>query len=144
MQSISPPSSGWQRNLTMSCCAGWPAWRAVGCTWRKMTPRRPLAFCARFADLSTDFHQHHFIGMYIGLALFRRGDFAGAAVEWHEAMRNAIAVAHLRGIAGSVEGCGYIAERLGKSRGSLPILERSGAVSPACGVAAIQLLVSPQ
>jgi predicted ATPase/DNA-binding winged helix-turn-helix (wHTH) protein len=63
--------------------------------------------------LSTDAHQHHFIGMYIGLALFRQGDLAGAALEWHEAMRNALAVAHLRGIAGSVEGCGYLAEQLG-------------------------------
>ena len=66
-------------------------------------------------DLSNDFHQHHFIGVYIGLALFRRGDLPGAAVEWHQAMRNAIAVAHLRGVAGSVEGCAYIAERLGKA-----------------------------
>lgn len=65
--------------------------------------------------LSADSHQHHFIGMYIGLALFRQGELAGAAMEWHEAMRNAILVAHLRGIAGSVEGCGYLAERLGKA-----------------------------
>jgi predicted ATPase/DNA-binding winged helix-turn-helix (wHTH) protein len=65
--------------------------------------------------LSTDSHQHHFIGMYVGLALFRRGDLAGAALEWHEAMRNAISVGHLRGVAGSVEGCGYLAERLGIS-----------------------------
>ena len=65
--------------------------------------------------LSGDSHQHHFIGMYIGLALFRRGDLAGAAVEWHEAMRKAITVSHLRGIAGSVEGCGYLAEQFGKA-----------------------------
>jgi predicted ATPase/DNA-binding winged helix-turn-helix (wHTH) protein len=64
-------------------------------------------------SLGTDFHQHHFIGMYVGLALFRRGDFAEAALEWHEAMRKAMAVGHMRGIAGSVEGCGYLAERLG-------------------------------
>jgi len=66
-------------------------------------------------DLSSDSHQHHFIGMYIGLALFRRGDLAGAALEWREAMRNAIAVGHLRGVAGSVEGCGYLAELLGEA-----------------------------
>jgi hypothetical protein len=65
--------------------------------------------------LSADSHQHHFIGVYIGLALFRRGDLAGAALEWHEATRNAIAVGPLRGIAGSVEGCGYLAELLGKA-----------------------------
>jgi predicted ATPase/DNA-binding winged helix-turn-helix (wHTH) protein len=64
--------------------------------------------------LGGDYHQHHFIDMYIGLALFRRGDHAAAAAQWHEAMRNAIAVGHVRGVAGSVEGCGYIAERLGR------------------------------
>jgi non-specific serine/threonine protein kinase len=64
--------------------------------------------------LSFDFHQHHFIGMYIGLGLFRLGDYAPAAAEWYEAMRNAIAVGHLRGISGSVEGCAYLAERLGR------------------------------
>jgi predicted ATPase/DNA-binding winged helix-turn-helix (wHTH) protein len=63
--------------------------------------------------LGSDYHQHHFVGMYVGLALFRRADLAAAALEWHEAMRNAIAVGHLRGVAGSVEGCGYLAERLG-------------------------------
>ncbi len=76
---------------------------------------RALCLLQPIRGLSADSHQHHFIGMYIGLALFRQGDLAGAAAEWHEAMRNAIAVAHLRGIAGSVEGCGYIAERLGKA-----------------------------
>jgi predicted ATPase/DNA-binding winged helix-turn-helix (wHTH) protein len=63
-------------------------------------------------DLSNDYHQRHFIGMYVGLALFRLGDLPGAALEWYEAMRHAISVAHIRGVAGSVEGCGYIAERL--------------------------------
>lgn len=66
-------------------------------------------------SLSSDSHQHHFIGMYVGLALFRQGNLGAAALEWHEAMRNALLVAHLRGIAGSVEGCGYLAERLGKA-----------------------------
>ncbi len=66
-------------------------------------------------NLGGDYHQHHFIDMYIGLGLFRLGDYGAAAVQWHEAMRNAIAVSHVRGIAGSVEGCGYIAERMGKA-----------------------------
>lgn len=64
-------------------------------------------------DLGFESHQHHFIGMYIGLSLFRRGDFAATALEWREAMHNANSVGHLRGAAGSVEGCAYIAERLG-------------------------------
>jgi predicted ATPase/DNA-binding winged helix-turn-helix (wHTH) protein len=76
---------------------------------------RSVAVLRSVRGLSSDTHQHHFIGMYVGLALFRQGDLAGSAVEWHEAMRNAIAVGHLRGIAGSVEGCGYIAEQLGRT-----------------------------
>jgi non-specific serine/threonine protein kinase len=75
---------------------------------------KALAILRSVRGLSTDFHQHHFIGMYVGLSLFRLGEFARAAAEWHEAMRNAIAVGHLRGISGSVEGCAYLAERLGR------------------------------
>ena len=74
-----------------------------------------LAVLRSVRDLGFESHQHHFIGMYVGLSLFRLGRYAAAALEWHEAMRNANAVAHLRGAAGSVEGCAYIAERLGYS-----------------------------
>jgi predicted ATPase/DNA-binding winged helix-turn-helix (wHTH) protein len=77
--------------------------------------QKALVVLRSVRDLGTDSHQHHFIGMYVGLALFRQGDLAASAVEWHEAMRNAIAVGHLRGIAGSVEGCGYLAEQLGRA-----------------------------
>jgi predicted ATPase/DNA-binding winged helix-turn-helix (wHTH) protein len=63
--------------------------------------------------LSGDFHQHHFVDMYIGLGLFRLNDYPGAARQWHEAMRNALGVGHSRGMAGSVEGGAYIAARLG-------------------------------
>lgn len=64
--------------------------------------------------LGGDAHQHHFIDMYIGLAYFQRAEYAAAAAHWHAAWRNAIVVGHLRGIAGSIEGCGYIAERHGR------------------------------
>lgn len=73
-----------------------------------------LAALRPVRDLGGDYHQHHFIDMYIGLALFRRGDYGEAAAQWYEAMRNAIAVGNIRGIAGSIEGCGYIGARTGK------------------------------
>jgi predicted ATPase/DNA-binding winged helix-turn-helix (wHTH) protein len=63
--------------------------------------------------LGVDFHQHHFIDAYIGLALFRLGDLPAAAATWQEALRVAIAVGHQRGIAGALEGCGYLAHRAG-------------------------------
>ena len=55
------------------------------------------------------------IDVYIGLALFRIGDFRQAAARWYEGMRNGISVGNVRGIAGSIEGCAYIAVGLGKS-----------------------------
>jgi tetratricopeptide (TPR) repeat protein len=64
--------------------------------------------------LGGDYHQHHFIDMYIALALFRQGDYVAAAGRWYEAMRNALVVGHMRGVAGAIEGCAYIAERIGK------------------------------
>ena len=64
-------------------------------------------------DLGPDPHQHHFIDMYIGLAFFSRGEFAAASMAWYDALRSAMDVGHLRGIAGSVEGCAYIAAQLG-------------------------------
>ena len=73
-----------------------------------------LAALMPVRTLSSDFHQHHFIDMYIGLSLFRLQDTSRAALRWHEAMRNALAVSHLRGVAGSIEGCAYIAERRGR------------------------------
>jgi predicted ATPase/DNA-binding winged helix-turn-helix (wHTH) protein len=65
-------------------------------------------------NLGGDYHQHHFVDMYIALCLFRRGDLGPAAAQWLEAMRNGIAVGHARGIAGSIEGCAYIAQRMGQ------------------------------
>jgi predicted ATPase/DNA-binding winged helix-turn-helix (wHTH) protein len=62
-----------------------------------------------------DFHQRHFIDTYIGLALFRLGDYGAAANQLYEGMRRSIEVGNIRGVAGSIEGCGYLAERLGKA-----------------------------
>jgi hypothetical protein len=73
-----------------------------------------LATLRSVRNLGGDFHQHHFIDIYIGLALFRRGDYASAADQFYISMRNALIVGHIRGVAGSIEGCGYIAERLGR------------------------------
>ena len=64
--------------------------------------------------LGGDYHQHHFIDTYIALALFRQGDHEAAASQWYDAMRNALVVGHMRGVAGAIEGCAYIAERSGR------------------------------
>ncbi len=94
-----------------------------------------LATLRSVRHLGSDLHQRHFIEMYIGLCLFRLGDCHQAAADWHEAMRNAIVVGHLRGISGSLEGCAYIAERLDHPREACQFLSaaermRERAASP--------------
>jgi predicted ATPase/DNA-binding winged helix-turn-helix (wHTH) protein len=85
--------------------------------WKYMAEdanEKAIAVMRPVRGLGEDYHQHHFIDMYIGLGLFRLGDYAGAAAQWHQSLRNAIMVGHNRGMAGAVEGCGYIAERIGR------------------------------
>ena len=65
-------------------------------------------------DLSHDLHQQHFIDMYIGLAHFALRELPAAARQWQEAMRRAAEVSNIRGVAGSIEGCAYIAAQTGR------------------------------
>ncbi len=65
--------------------------------------------------LGSDLHQHHFIDTYIGLTLFCRGELVAAAGQWRDSMHNALLLGHIRGAAGSIEGCGYIAARSGEA-----------------------------
>ncbi|MDE2305283.1 MAG: winged helix-turn-helix domain-containing protein [Gammaproteobacteria bacterium] len=67
-----------------------------------------LAQLTQACGMGFDPHQHHFIRMYAGLAEFELGDQPAAAREWLQAMRLSSGVANLRGVAGSMEGCGYL------------------------------------
>ena len=60
-------------------------------------------------DVGADLHQRHFIDMYIALSLFALGEPSSAAREWLRAMELSVAVGNVRGVAGSIEGCGYVA-----------------------------------
>lgn len=84
-------------------------------------------------NLGDDTHQQHFIAMYVGLALFRVGSYPAAATQWLDAMSRAARVGNIRGIAGSVEGCAYLAEKHGDTdkaarflAGAAAIRERTG------------------
>jgi non-specific serine/threonine protein kinase len=67
------------------------------------------------SHLSGDLHQRHFISMYIGLALFGLGDHVAAAAQFLEALRGAAEVGNVRGMAGSIEACGYILAQRGST-----------------------------
>jgi predicted ATPase/DNA-binding winged helix-turn-helix (wHTH) protein len=79
-------------------------------------------------NLGGDFHQHHFIEMYIGLALFRLGNHAAAASHWYEAMRGGLILRNPRGVAGTLEGCAYLAERAGKPEEACRLLGAAGRI----------------
>jgi predicted ATPase/DNA-binding winged helix-turn-helix (wHTH) protein len=65
-------------------------------------------------DLGVDPHQQHFISMYIAVAYFVEGKDALAAKEWLESLQRIAAVANIRGMAGSIEGCGYLCAKYGR------------------------------
>jgi predicted ATPase/DNA-binding winged helix-turn-helix (wHTH) protein len=65
-------------------------------------------------DVGKDLHQRHFIEMYTALALFGLGETVAAAQRWFVAMQGAFEVANIRGVSGSIEGCGYLAARRGQ------------------------------
>ena len=64
--------------------------------------------------LGADLHQRHFIDMYIGFAQFALGDLASAAAQFLESLQRAAEVYNIRGVAGAIEGCGYIAAQAGE------------------------------
>jgi len=60
-----------------------------------------------------DLHQQHFIEVYLGLTLFTLGNASAAASHWLKAMELSLTVGNMRGTAGSIEGCAYLASRTG-------------------------------
>jgi hypothetical protein len=84
--------------------------------------------------LGEDPHQQHFIGMYLGLALFALGNLPAAAAGWLDAMSRAAQVTHVRGIAGSVEGCAYLAQKQGAVDRAARFLGVAAAIRERTGV----------
>jgi predicted ATPase/DNA-binding winged helix-turn-helix (wHTH) protein len=78
---------------------------------------------SRVRDLGPDLHQRHFIDIYIALALFSVGEHRAAAVQFRASLLRAAEVLNHRGMAGSIEGCGYISAKLGHFRDAIRYLE---------------------
>jgi len=76
-------------------------------------PRTALDALLSVRDLGSDLHQRHFINVYIALCRFQLGELAAAAEQWLRGLELGLAVGNIRGIAGSIEGCAYLACRLG-------------------------------
>jgi predicted ATPase/DNA-binding winged helix-turn-helix (wHTH) protein len=94
---------------------GW-VWLARG------QPERAVAELSAVTDLGWDPHQRHFIGTYVGLAEFALGHHARAAHQWVVSLNLSISVANVRGMAGAIEGCGYLACQAGEWRTAARLL----------------------
>jgi non-specific serine/threonine protein kinase len=88
---------------------GW-VWLARG------QPERALAELSAAHELGCDPHQRHFIAMYVALARFALGHYPQAAQTWLASMNLSISLGNVRGMAGSIEGCAYLASHAGKWR----------------------------
>jgi non-specific serine/threonine protein kinase len=100
---------------------GW-VWLARG------EPERALAEFSAAHELGPDSHQRHFIGMYIALAHYARGHYAQAAQLWLISMSLSISLGNVRGMAGSIEGCAYLASRAGHWRQAARLLAAARAI----------------
>jgi predicted ATPase/DNA-binding winged helix-turn-helix (wHTH) protein len=94
---------------------GW-VWLARG------QPERALAELTAAHELGFDPHQRHFIGMYIALTRFALGHYQHAAQLWQMSMNLSISLGNVRGMAGSIEGCAYLASRAGEWRSAARLL----------------------
>jgi hypothetical protein len=77
-------------------------------------PADALAALGAVRGLGLDLHQDHFLEMYIAFSQFELGDVVAAARQWLRAMDLSLTVTNIRGVAGSIEGCGYLACRYGE------------------------------
>ncbi len=99
--------------------------------WVQLAEGRPAEAIATMEPArrtGTDLHQHHFIEMYLGLAHFRLGDLRAAASHWRDAARIAILLGHVRGAAGSIEGCAYLEVAHGRPREAAVLLGAAEAI----------------
>ncbi|HEY6514521.1 MAG TPA: winged helix-turn-helix domain-containing protein [Steroidobacteraceae bacterium] len=94
---------------------GW-VWLARG------QPERAIAELSTATELGHDPHQRHFIEMYVALAHFALGHYTQAAQSWLASLQVSISLGNVRGIAGSIEGCGYLASQAGDWRSAARLL----------------------
>jgi predicted ATPase/DNA-binding winged helix-turn-helix (wHTH) protein len=102
---------------------------AYGWVWlARGQPEPALAELSAARELGCDSHHRHFIGMYVGLAHYALGDYSQAAQVWLASMTVSISLGNVRGMAGSIEGCGYLASQAAEWRSAARLLAAARAI----------------
>ncbi len=86
-----------------------------------------------------DEHQLHFIEMYRALAHYLLDYRADAARHWLAAFEFVTGLANIRGVAGSIEGCGYLAGAAGDLQSSARLMAAAEAIRERSGVPLFRL-----
>lgn len=102
-------------------------------------PAAALQALSLAPDARDDLHQSHFIEMYRALAYYRLGHSAAAARHWLASIEFVAGLANLRAMAGSIEGCGYLAGARGDLRASARLLGAAEAIRDRTGIPLFRL-----
>jgi tetratricopeptide (TPR) repeat protein len=100
---------------------GW-VWLARG------QPEQALAELSAARHLGCDQQQQSFIGLYMALTQFALGHYRQAAHQWLLSLNHCISFGNVRGMAGSIEGCGYLASRAGDWHAAARLLASASAI----------------
>ena len=84
-------------------------------------------------ESSSDEHQLHFIEMYRALAHYRLDHRSEAARHWLAAFEFLTGLSNIRGVAGSIEGCGYLAGAVGELEVSARLMAAAAAIRERSG-----------
>ena len=103
-----------------------------------------LAALDRAPAASGDPHQQHFIEMYRALSYHGLGDAANAARCWLSAFEFVTGLANIRGVAGSIEGCAYLAGAAGDLATSARLLAAAETIRERSDVPIFRFWLAPQ
>jgi predicted ATPase/DNA-binding winged helix-turn-helix (wHTH) protein len=92
----------------------------------------------------SDRHQQHFIEMYRALAHHLLGESPNAARHWLSAFEYVTGLANIRGVAGSIEGCAYLACAAGKLATSARLLAAAETIRERAGAPIFRSWLAPQ
>jgi predicted ATPase/DNA-binding winged helix-turn-helix (wHTH) protein len=85
-------------------------------------------------NLGGDYHQHHFIEVYLGLVLFLLGMWDESALQLLEGLEAGLDFQNLRGMGGSIEGCAYLAAQFGWSTDAVELLGSASGIRERTGI----------
>jgi len=85
-------------------------------------------------ESSSDAHQLHFIEMYRALAHYRLDHRSEAARHWLAAIEFVTGLSNIRGVAGSIEGGGYLAGAVGEFEASARLMAAAAAIRERSGI----------